>query len=56
VATAEAKKKQRSIRIDADLLAWLEERGRRLDRSVDWQIRQMLRERMEVEQATTEAA
>jgi uncharacterized protein (DUF4415 family) len=40
---------QRSINFDRDVLAWLQERGKRLERSVDWQLREMAREKMDAE-------
>ena len=43
-------KKQRSSYYDVDVLEWLAARGRRLDRSVDWQIREILRAAMDAEQ------
>jgi uncharacterized protein (DUF4415 family) len=55
VATTVGKVK-RSIRFDADVLAWLEQRGAGLDRSVDWQVRQILRAAMDAERAKSEAA
>ena len=41
---------QRSIYFDRDGLEWLRERGKRLERSVDWQIREIVRGLMEAEQ------
>jgi hypothetical protein len=35
---------KRSSSYDADDLRWLEERGKRLHQSVDWQIREAIRE------------
>lgn len=43
-------RKQRSSYYDVDVLEWLVERGRRLDRSVDWQIREILRAAMDADQ------
>lgn len=40
---------KRSSSYDPDVLAWLEARGKRLDRTVDWQIRQILRAAKETE-------
>jgi hypothetical protein len=40
---------KRSMYLDRDVLAWLRRRGERLDRSVDWQVRELLREAMDVE-------
>jgi hypothetical protein len=37
---------KRSSTYDPDVLAWLTERGKRLDRTVDWQVRQILRAAM----------
>jgi plasmid stability protein len=39
----------RSSYYDADVIAWLRRRGERIDRSVDWQIREILREKMVAE-------
>lgn len=44
---------KRASSYDADVLRWLQERGRRLDRSVDWQIREILRAAMAAEQQAT---
>lgn len=42
-------KRKRSTYIDVDVLTWLEARGAVLDRSVDWQIREILRAAMDAE-------
>ena len=44
-------KRERSVYADVDLWDWLDERGRRMDRSIDWQIREILREKRDAEQA-----
>lgn len=49
MADAAGKRKQRSSYYDLDVLEWLEERGAKLDRSVDWQIREILRAAMDSE-------
>jgi plasmid stability protein len=49
MADAAGRRRQRSSYYDADVLEWLEERGARLDRSVDWQVREILRAAMEAE-------
>lgn len=41
---------KRTSSYDPDVLAWLQRRGEVLDRTVDWQIRQILRAAMEAEQ------
>ncbi len=40
---------KRSSYYDDDVLLWLRERGERTDRSVDWQVRQILRDAMNAE-------
>jgi hypothetical protein len=42
---------KRSTSYDPDVLRWLQERGQRLDRAVDWQVREILRAAMTAEQA-----
>lgn len=41
---------KRTSSYDPDVLAWLQRRGEQLDRTVDWQIRQILRAAMDAEQ------
>lgn len=41
---------KRTSSYDADVLEWLQQRGEQMDRSVDWQIRQILRAAMQAEQ------
>lgn len=40
---------QRSVYFDRDVLEWLRRRGERLDRSVDYQVREILRAAMDAE-------
>lgn len=42
---------KRTSSYDPDVLEWLKERGERLDRTVDWQIREILRAAMNAERA-----
>lgn len=42
---------KRSTSYDADVLERLVERGKRLDRSVDWQVREILRAFLDAEDA-----
>lgn len=48
-------KQQRSSYYDVDVLEWLADRGKRMDRSIDWQIREILREKMDAELDATQA-
>jgi hypothetical protein len=41
---------KRSVAFDDDVLAWLATRGEQLDRSVNWQVRAILRREMDREQ------
>lgn len=56
VATTRGGLIKRTSSYDADVLQWLQERGRRLERSVDWQVRQILRAAMDAEQRDREGA
>lgn len=47
---------KRTSSYDPDVLAWLQERGQRLDRSVDWQIREFLRAAMDAEKTAARSA
>lgn len=49
-AAARPKRAKHSSYIDVDVLAWLAARGERLDRTVDYQIREILRAAMVAEQ------
>jgi hypothetical protein len=40
---------KRSLYYDLDVLEWLRRRGERTDRSVDWQVREVLRAAMDAE-------
>ena len=41
----------RTTNYDPDVLEWLKERGERLDRPVDWLVREILRAAYDAEQA-----
>lgn len=41
---------KRSTSYDPDVLEWLRQRGERNDRTVDWQVREILRAAMAAEQ------
>jgi hypothetical protein len=41
-----------STYLDRDVLLWLQKRGQRLERTVSWQIREVLRALMDAEQKT----
>ena len=46
---------KRSTSYESDVLDWLIDRGKQIDRSVDWQVRKILREKMDAEQQPAEA-
>lgn len=45
---------KRTTTYDADVIAWLRRRGERLQRSVDWQVREILRAAMDAEMSSDE--
>lgn len=47
---------KRTSSYDPDVLSWLQERGKQLDRSVDWQVREILRAAKNAEQTSPPAA
>lgn len=49
MAMESPKRVKRSTYYDADVILWLQRRGERLDRSVDYQIREILRAAMDAE-------
>lgn len=50
MAVTPSERIKRSAYFDADVLEWLRARGQGLDRSVDWQIREILRAAMDADQ------
>lgn len=53
MSTGSKQRVTRSTYWDRDVLAYYEERGKRMDRTVDWQMREILRAAMQAEQPTT---